>query len=196
MNMRDFNVKTSSPDEDRLETVLHFVGDTFPRVFVINRLGREVDYVTVDGACASARTSIGTMAERGCVMTDYIHVSDGGEVSFIPGEMTDNRTTELLPCPFCGGEVQWKDGRIRCENCGFGFRRYLDHEKNNQAWNTRAELGSGTCELHDCDGSFSAVNRPVWRCDYGAFMTQYTDATTYHKPRFCPNCGRRVVDEC
>lgn len=49
MNMRDFNVKTSSPDEDRLEIVLHFVGETFPRVFVINRLGREVDYVEVDG---------------------------------------------------------------------------------------------------------------------------------------------------
>ena len=47
--MRDFNVKTSSPDEDRLETVLHFVGDTLPRVFVINRLDREVDYVEVDG---------------------------------------------------------------------------------------------------------------------------------------------------
>ena len=50
-----------------------------------------------------------------------------------------------------------------------------------------------TCELHDCEGSFSAVNKPVWRCDCGAFMTQYTDATTYHKPRFCPNCGRKVI---
>lgn len=49
MNVRDFNVKTSSPDEDRLETVLHFVGEIFPRVFVINRLDREVDYVEVDG---------------------------------------------------------------------------------------------------------------------------------------------------
>ena len=55
-----------------------------------------------------------------------------------------------------------------------------------------ATLGVGTCELHDCEGSFSAVNKPVWRCDCGAFMTQYTDATTYHKPRFCPNCGRKV----
>ena len=55
-----------------------------------------------------------------------------------------------------------------------------------------ATLGSGTCELHDCDGSFSPVNRPVWRCDCGAFMTQYTDATTYHKPRFSPNCGKAV----
>jgi len=48
------------------------------------------------------------------------------------------------------------------------------------------------CKLHDCEGSFSAVNKPVWRCDCGAFMTQYTDATTYHKPRYCPNCGRKV----
>ncbi|MBR1828117.1 MAG: hypothetical protein IJ781_01210 [Atopobiaceae bacterium] len=58
-----------------------------------------------------------------------------------------------------------------------------------------ATLGRGTCKIHDCEGSFSAVNRPVWRCDCGAFMTQYTDATTYHKPRFCPNCGRKVVSE-
>ena len=56
-----------------------------------------------------------------------------------------------------------------------------------------ATLDSGECELHDCEGSFSALNRPVWRCDCGAFMTQYTDATTYHKPRFCPNCGRKAV---
>ena len=58
-----------------------------------------------------------------------------------------------------------------------------------------ATLGRGTCKIHDCEGSFSAVNRPVWRCDCGAFMTQYTDATTYHKPRYCPNCGRKVVGE-
>lgn len=56
-----------------------------------------------------------------------------------------------------------------------------------------ATLWAGTCELHDCEGSFSVTSRPVWRCDCGAFMTQYTDATTYHKPHFCPNCGRRVV---
>ena len=55
-----------------------------------------------------------------------------------------------------------------------------------------ATLGAGMCKLHDCDGSFSAVNRPVWRCDCGVFMTEYTDATTYHKPRYCPNCGRKV----
>lgn len=40
----------------------------------------------------------------------------------------------------------------------------------------------------ECDGS-------VWRCcKCGAFFTNYTDLTDYHKPRFCPNCGAKVVD--
>ena len=58
-----------------------------------------------------------------------------------------------------------------------------------------ATLGRSECKLHECEGSFAAVNRPVWCCDCGAFVTQYTDATTYHKPRYCPNCGRKVVDK-
>ena len=49
MNVRDYNVKTSAPKEDRLEITAHFKGDIFPRKFVIKRLDREVDYVTVDG---------------------------------------------------------------------------------------------------------------------------------------------------
>ena len=71
-------------------------------------------------------------------------------------------------------------------------RQFMERDWQAIADELNAELGSGTCELHDCDGSFSAVNRPVWRCDCGAFMTQYIDATTYHKPRFCPNCGARI----
>jgi len=67
----------------------------------------------------------------------------------------------------------------------------MDEEMGERGW----VRDRGTCLLHDCDGSFSSVSRPVWRCDCGAFMTQYTDATTYHKPRFCPNCGRKRVDE-
>lgn len=111
--------------------------------------------------------------------------------------------TTLLPCPFCGGEAEvTSNGRgqftagVRCRDVtGCGCRLHIAFRSRAEAiaaWNTRAELGSGTCELHDCEGSFSPVNRPVWRCDCGAFMTQYTDATTYHKPRFCPNCGKAV----
>lgn len=109
--------------------------------------------------------------------------------------------TELLLCPFCGGEAvlhptydmdtggvdgwfAWCDNDT-CE-CKPETGQFLTEAEAIEAWNSRAER---TCKLHDCEGSFSAVNKPVWRCDCGAFMTQYTDATTYHKPRFCPNCG-------
>lgn len=77
---------------------------------------------------------------------------------------------------------------------------YHDHwEPSKFDWQAIADelnaaLGIVMCELHECEGSFSAINRPVWRCDCGAFMTQYTDATNYHKPRYCPNCGRKVVE--
>lgn len=57
-----------------------------------------------------------------------------------------------------------------------------------------ATLGRGTCKMRSAEGSFHAVNRPVYFCECGAFCTDYTDATTYYKPRYCPNCGREVVD--
>ena len=137
------------------------------------------------------------------VMTDYIHVSDGGEVSFIPGEMTDNRTTELLPCPFCGGEAHicsdysserdktlWNlwhechehDGKSR----GYGLSLFpwfenpwYDTEAEAiAAWNTRAELGSGTCEY----------------CKDGTFDGQMTMMSNHgwQVINYCPNCGKAV----
>ena len=64
--------------------------------------------------------------------------------------MTDNRTTELLRCPFCGGEAifQMFDNacNVVCSDCHIGTRfESLDfHEQVVEAWNTRDELGSGT----------------------------------------------------
>ena len=115
---------------------------------------------------------------------------------------TDNRTTELLPCPFCGGEAEFQmfDNacNVVCSDCHIGTRfESLDfHEQVVEAWNTRAELGSGTCEwvlehsgtLYDkwcCSKCGYLFVEP--RCDQG-----YTDL----EPNFCPNCGRKVVDEC
>ena len=109
--MRDFNVKTSSPDEDRPETVLHFVGETFPRVFVINRLGREVDYVEVDGerfervreceyvydgkwfACSACGEQLGYLG---------MSVSTGkhGEV------IREALHKDKVFCPYCGARVK------------------------------------------------------------------------------------------
>lgn len=78
--------------------------------------------------------------------------------------MTDNRTTELLPCPFCGGEAElWHnktwDYVVRCTNKGCAARTRQYHENSNgavDAWNTRtpeqaiaATLGSNTKECEN-----------------------------------------------
>ena len=110
--------------------------------------------------------------------------------------MTDNRTTELLPCPFCGGEAEIKryqsgdwqvicyhaDGCIMLEsdldNCYWENVQTLARQ-----WNTRAER---TCkrEKHGrkMDGS--------WRmrcseCGYGIGDKRWN---------FCPKCGAKVAD--
>ena len=110
---------------------------------------------------------------------------------------------ELKPCRFCGKQPEIShyetfdndEWAVSCveERCEIqpATNSYFTREQAIEAWNTLADE-RGECELHGCEGGFSAVNRPVWRCDCGAFVTQYTDATTYHKPRYCPNCGKAV----
>ena len=65
--------------------------------------------------------------------------------------MTENQTSDLKPCPFCGGEADSKrvlvafEGAQRwvgCEKCGF-YRRQTNDSKESQdaaiaAWNRRA----------------------------------------------------------
>lgn len=81
--------------------------------------------------------------------------------------MTDNRTTELLPCPFCGGEAQvmhmdldsieegWKVWGVWCvddlnaedyRNHGHFIDNYATEAEAVAAWNTRAEHGTLTAE--------------------------------------------------
>jgi hypothetical protein len=74
--------------------------------------------------------------------------------------MTDNRTTELLPCPICGSEPEYQafnvsdncHGRIICA-CGLEIRQGRGETRDDITiiWNTRtpeqaiaATLGSGT----------------------------------------------------
>lgn len=52
--------------------------------------------------------------------------------------------TEFKPCPFCGGEAEYRDGSsttpyIRCKECGCRTGSSRDREKLAQAWNTRCK---------------------------------------------------------
>lgn len=104
--------------------------------------------------------------------------------------MSDNRMTELLPCPWCGVDMKlhainypWADGdpgwNIWHEDMGEAGKRkcpmemgcYDTKEEAIAAWNTRAER---TCE-----------------CGWRGFV----DGWGYEQPSYCPNCGGKVVSE-
>ena len=61
--------------------------------------------------------------------------------------MTDTKQTELLPCPFCGGEAKLKGGpmaqefySVWCEN-GHHLEGSLHREATMIKWNTRQPTG-------------------------------------------------------
>lgn len=50
---------------------------------------------------------------------------------------------DLLPCPFCGGEAEWRDGSstkpyIRCRECGMRTGGSYACDKLKAKWNRRA----------------------------------------------------------
>ena len=93
--------------------------------------------------------------------------------------------SELLPCPFCGGEakintMKWMDGYTATALCknepNFHHLDIWDEdeakavERITEAWNTRAER------------SYHIVQRKP--------DGQTSDSKT---ARYCPNCGARVI---
>ena len=114
--------------------------------------------------------------------------------------------TELLPCPFCGGEQveierctslpddYW---RIGCQLCGASFEESTTEAEAIEAWNTRAER---TCRA-ELNGERSAVicsecGSPMPLKGWGEFRdwggaTRIGTFTTYPH---CPNCGAKVVE--
>lgn len=103
------------------------------------------------------------------------------------------KTTELKPCPFCGGEasINRPSGRmlfcVVCDDCDANSGYYFTEEDAARAWNSRAER---TCH-NDLKGS---DYRGVWpiphfKCSSCGVML------SFYEFEYCPTCGAKVVGE-
>ncbi len=114
--------------------------------------------------------------------------------------------SELLPCPFCGGEADEYEGDygngIYCMMCGamVGEPIHLEYRTTKRvgiaeaiaAWNSRAER---TCVPTE-DSCCPYCGDDLIRCDMaigeGGGAVEL-DPPIYHS--YCPNCGCKVVGE-
>ena len=107
--------------------------------------------------------------------------------------------TELLPCPFCGGEAQMginKESTVReyfvgCMNCHIrlykvGYKRFYDEAEAIEAWNTRS---AGTCENANLYGYSRRFECSA--CGYSV-IAHNCEERIDEIPNYCPNCGRKV----
>ena len=115
--------------------------------------------------------------------------------------MTDNRTTELLCCPFCGGEAEMLTAEsmyggylfgIMCDDCHSRGDVYGTEAEAVAAWNARA-------------GSHCAFAQPTDLTDGCALLTERTCKNVckeWEKTSFahaatsfcCSECGAHYVD--
>ena len=97
-------------------------------------------------------------------------------------------TTELKPCPFCGGKagiysLAKYEKEVYCENCGAVSNICMTKEEAVEAWNRRDEP---TCYNY---GGEEGTNGEIYdfACSACGFMCDLPD------PSYCPNCGAKVV---
>lgn len=99
--------------------------------------------------------------------------------------------SELLLCPFCGGEAHMESKhygdthywRVWCQTPFCAFMSVAPTEQQAiEAWNTRAER---TCEL-EFDFGMTAIQ--CSKCHY-----RLPKGTHLMEVNYCPNCGAKVM---
>ena len=100
--------------------------------------------------------------------------------------------TELLPCPFCGGEAQTlRSGTWWCVACKTPFccdvGKFDTESEAIAAWNTRAER---TCHVEYMPKNKELRMAPWIECsECGGELPVMITAN------YCQNCGAKVVGE-
>lgn len=109
----------------------------------------------------------------------------------VRGSTAGGKTYDLLPCPHCGGEAEFRDGSstapyIRCKSCGCRTGSGRSYEKLVERWNRRSErtcrMGAPIDGEYQC-GECGHLNRETYRADKG-----------WYPPEYCAHCGARVVE--
>ena len=105
-------------------------------------------------------------------------------------------TTELKPCPFCGGlpiseyDSDWGTV-VKCASCGGMMveRPYLHVYESGvvKAWNTRAGEEKIGCTMEREDNGSEV--EPDWVCSHCGDVV----IRSWVCPNYCPNCGAEVV---
>ena len=132
--------------------------------------------------------------------------------------------SELLPCPFCGGEAETLTAEsmhggylygIMCNDCRSRGDVYNTEAEAIAAWNTRVDYhgyeqaaieawesikawnsrAERTCEW---ELEHSGTLYDKWRCSKCGYLfvePRCDQGYTDLEPNYCPNCGCKVVGE-
>ena len=109
----------------------------------------------------------------------------------------------LKPCPFCGGEAvliepneHWSFYHVYCVNeCCIGWKSieasFFVADEAITAWNTRVELGSGTCHMSFIDEYETASGEEEYLCECSECGYRRWEHA-HDLPLFCSKCGKKV----